>query len=51
MEVLNVLEQAVKACADVIRWGAGLQNRCLEEARVCLESTHVTVNLQAFEFH
>jgi hypothetical protein len=25
MEVLNALKQAVKACADVIKWGAGLQ--------------------------
>ena len=25
MEVLNVLRQAVKACADVVAWGAGLQ--------------------------
>jgi hypothetical protein len=25
MEVLDVLKQAVKACADVVRWGAGIQ--------------------------
>jgi len=25
MEVLNALKQAVKACADVVKWGAGLQ--------------------------
>ena len=25
MEVLNVLKQAVKACAEVVKWGAGLQ--------------------------
>ncbi len=25
MEVLNMLKQAVKACADVVKWGAGIQ--------------------------
>ena len=25
MEVLNALKQAVKACADVVKWGSGLQ--------------------------
>jgi hypothetical protein len=25
MEVLNLLKRAVKACADVIKWGAGIQ--------------------------
>jgi hypothetical protein len=25
MEVLSLLKQAIKACADVVRWGAGIQ--------------------------
>jgi hypothetical protein len=25
MEVLNALKQAVKACADIVKWGSGLQ--------------------------
>src|SRR5688572_7070390 len=31
MEVLNALKQAVKACADVVRWGAGLQENARRE--------------------
>ena len=42
MEVLNVLKQAINACAGVVKWGAGLQ----ENARKALVADLQTILLE-----